>query len=230
LPPLAGQQVAERETSDRYPLELMDLVTEPREHPADFAVLALVEHHLENGALAVLGADRHPFRVHFSLGQPHPLPQLAEQVFRGNTRDLHEVFFFHAVAGMREEVGERTIVGQQDQALAHAVEPSHGEQAVITRDEIDDPRPSGRIDVGRDDADRLVQQVHDTADLGQPLTIDPDFLRPRIDAGAEFGHHDPIDLDAARRDQFLARAAAAEAGRRQHFLQPFEAVVGHDWA
>jgi hypothetical protein len=208
----------------------MDFVTEPREHSADLAVLPLVEHHLKHGALSVLGADRHPLGVHFSLGEPHPLPQLVEEFFGGNACDLHEVFFLDSIAGMCEKVGERTIVGQQDQSLAHAVEPSHGEQTVIAGDEVDDPRPSGRIDVGRDDADRLVEQVDDTADLGQPLTIDPDFLCPRIDAGAELGHHDPIDLDAARRDQFLAGAAATEASGRQHLLQPFEAVIGRDRA
>jgi hypothetical protein len=54
LPVLTGQQSAERHLPDAHTLELVDLVAELREHAANLAILALVEHHLQHGAELVL--------------------------------------------------------------------------------------------------------------------------------------------------------------------------------
>jgi len=228
LPPLPRQEVAEGELSDRDSLELMDLVPEVREHAADLAVLPFVENHLEDGALLVL-------RFHMDmLGPGHPLRQadaaaeLVDGVRGGDPRDLNEVFLLDAIPGMGEEIGQLTVVGDEDQPFAHPVEPADREQSLFPRDEIDDAGPAIGVEVRGHHADRLGEHVDDALRVGEPLTVDADLLAEGIDAGTELRDHLAVDLDPACRDQFLAVPPTAEPGRREHLLKPFKAVIGGD--
>ena len=132
-------------------------MAEAGEHPADLAVLALVEHHLEHGALLVLRLDRHPLRVHLAFSEADAPPQLLEQFFVRHARNLHEVFLLDAVARVGQEIGERPVVGEQDQPLAHAVESADREQPLVSRHQIDDAGPARRIVVGGHDSHGLVE-------------------------------------------------------------------------
>ena len=203
----------------------MHLVAEPGQHPANLPILALVEHHLQHGAQLVLGADRHPLGMHLAFREPHAAAQRLEQLFRGHARHLDEVFLLDAVSRVGEQVGEPAIVGDEDQPLAHPVEPADGEEPLVSRHEIDDPGPAGGVEVRGHDADRLVEQKHDPLRVREPLPVHADLLGVRIDPRAEFRDDLPIHLDAAGRDQLLAGATAAEAGPCQHLLQPLAAVV-----
>ena len=127
---------------------------------------------------------------------------------------------------MGEQVGQIAVVGHEDQPFAHPVEPADREQPPLTGHEIDHPRPPGGIEVGGHGPHRLVEQIHNPLRIRQPLAVDADLLRAGIDPRAEFAHDRPIDLDPAGGDQLLAGAAAAEAGRRKHLLEPLLAVVG----
>ena len=204
----------------------MHLVAEAGEHPADLAVLALVEHHLEYGALLVLRTDRNPLRVHLPLGQTDAAAKSVDQLLGGHTGDLHEVFFLHAIPRMSEEVGEAPVVGEQNQSLTHAVQPTDREEPQVARHQINDAGPARRVDVGGDDPDRFVEHENDPLRIRQSLAVDADLLGERIDTTAERGHHLPVNLDASRRDQFLAGTPAAQARRSQHLLQPLQPVVG----
>ena len=204
----------------------MDFVTERGQHPPNLAVLTFVEHHLEHGALLVLRADRHPLGMHLGFSEADAAPEAIEQFLAGHAGDLHEVLLLDTVARMGEKVGESPVVGEEDQPLAHAVEPANREQPLLAGHEVDDTRSPRRIGVGGHHADRLVEHVDDPLRIGQPLAVDTNLLGARIDAGAERGHHLPVDLDAARRDQFLAGATTAESGRREHLLEPLTLVIG----
>jgi hypothetical protein len=205
---------------------LVDLVAERGQHAPDLAVLTLVEHHLEHGALLVLRADRHPLGMHLGFSEADATSESVEQFLAGHAGDLHEVLLLDAVSRMGEEVCEPTVVGEEDQPLAHAVEPANREQPLLAGHEVDDTGSPRRIGVGGHHADRLVEHVDDPLRVGQPLAVDTNLLSARIDAGAERGHHLPVNLDAARRDQFLAGATTAESGRREHLLQPLTLVIG----
>jgi hypothetical protein len=97
LPPLAGEQVAQRELANTDPLELVHLVAEPCQHPPDFPILSLVEDHFKDGALLVLRADIHPLGMYLPLGQRDAAADLIEQFLGRHARHLHEIFFFHAI-------------------------------------------------------------------------------------------------------------------------------------
>ena len=185
LPPLAGEEVAQRELADANPFELVDLVAEPRQHPANLAILALVEDHFQDGTQLVLRADVHPLGVHFSLGQRDAPANLVEQLLGRHACHLHEIFLFHAVAGMGEKVGQCPVVGDEDQPLAHAVEPADGKQPLLARHEVDHTGPAVGIEVGGHHAHRLIEHVDDPLRVGQFLTVHPHLGLERIDPRAE---------------------------------------------
>jgi len=232
LPPLPRQEVAEGELSDRDTLELMNLVPEMREHAADLAVLSLVENHLEDGALLVLRLEVDVLGAGHSLRETDAAAELVEGVRSGNSRHLNEVFFLDAIPRVGEEIGQFTVVGDEDQPFAHPVEPADGEQPLLPRDEIDDAGPAVGVEVRGHHADRLGEHVNNALRVGEPLAVDPDLLAKGIDAGAELRDHLAVDLDPAGGDQFLAVPPAAEPGRREHLLKPFKAVIGRNggWA
>ncbi len=227
-PPLPRQQVAEGELPNGDTLELMDLVAELREHAADLAVLPLVENHLEDGALLVLGFEMDVLSAGHSLREADAAAELVEGFRSGNPRHLDEVFLLDAIPWVGEEIGQFTVVGDEDQPFAHPVEPADGKQPLFPRHEVDDAWPAVRVEVRGHDADRLGEHVDDPLRVGKPLAVDADLLAERIDPGAELCDHLTVDLDAPGRDQFLAVPPAAESRCREHLLEPLEAVVHGD--
>jgi len=212
LPALPGQQRTERQVADRHPLELMDLVAELREHPADFAVLPFIEHHLEDGAQFVLRLEVDMLGPGYALGQADSPAQFFQRFRRRHAGDLHEVFLLHAVPGVGEEVCQFAVVGDEDQPLAHPVEPADGKQPLLPRHEIDDARTAIGVEIGRHDPHWLVEHVDHPLRVGESLAVHADLLPQRIDAGAELRHHFAVHLDPSGGDQFLAVPPAPETG------------------
>jgi hypothetical protein len=56
--------------------------------------------------------------------------------------------------------------------------------------------------------------------------VDADFLGGRIDPGAQFGDHLPIDFDAALLDQFFALPAASQPGGGEDLLKAISTNLG----
>jgi hypothetical protein len=227
-PPLPREEVAERELSNGDPLELMDLVAELREHAADLAILPLVEDHLEDRALLVLGLEVDVLGAGHPLGEADAATEFIERFRGGDPRHLDEVFLLDAIPWVGEEIGKFAVVGDEDQPFAHPVEPADGKQPLFPGHEVDDAGPAVRVEVRGHDADRLGEHVDHPLRVGEPLAVDPDLLTERIDAGAELRHHLSVDLDAPGRDQLLAVPPAAEAGCREHLLESLQAVIDGD--
>jgi hypothetical protein len=225
LPTLAGEEVAERKLADRHTLQLMDLVAEVREHAANLTVLPLVEDHLEDGALLVLRLEVDMLSPCHPLGEPDATAEFVDRLRGGHTGHLNEVFFLDSIPGVGAEIGQFTVVGDEDQPFAHPVEPADGEQTLVAGHEIDDAWSAIGVEVRGHHANGLGEHVHDPLRVRQTLAVDADLLTERIDAGAELGDDLAIDLDPACRDQFLAISPASEPGCRQHLLQAFETVV-----
>jgi hypothetical protein len=227
-PPLPRQQIAEGELSDRDTLELMDLVPELREHAANLAVLPLIENHLEDRALLVLRLEVDVLGAGHSLREADAAAEFVEGFRSGNARHLDEVFLLDAIPRVGEEIGQFAVVGDEDQPFAHPVEPADGKQPLFTRHEIDDAGPAVGVEVRGHHADRLGEHVDHPLRVGEPLAVDADLLAERIDPGSELRDHLTVDLDPPGRDQFFAVPPAAEPGRREHLLEPLEAVVDSD--
>jgi hypothetical protein len=227
-PPLSREEVAEGELSNGDPLELMDLVAELREHAADLAILPLVENHLEDRALLVLGLEVDVLGAGHSLGEADAATEFVERFRSGDSRHLDEIFLLDAIPRMGEEIGQFAVVGNEDQPFAHPVEPADGEQPLLPGYEVDDAGPAVRIEVRGHHADRLGEHVDHPLRVGEPLAVDADLLTERIDPGAELRHHLAVDLDPPGRDQLFAVPPAAEACCREHLLKPLQAVIDGD--
>ena len=82
-------------------------------------------------------ARRGEFREHFAIGPA------------GNQ---HAIGFLHAVARMREPVGQLAVVGDEDQSFAVQIQPADGEEADVGRrnKSITRGRPDGSLLVETD--------------------------------------------------------------------------------
>lgn len=222
---MTWQKVAKGKATDRDTLELVNLVAEFREHPANLAILAFIENHFEHRALLVLTAKSHTLGVDFAFGQTNPLAQAIEELRGRHTGHLNQVFLLDSIARVGQEIRKLAVVRQQDEPFARAIESPNGKETTIARHQIYDPRPTSRVVVGGHHADRFVQDVHHAAGVRQPFTIHTNILGPRVDLRAERGDNLTIDLDPSGSDQLLAGAATSKPGRSQHLLQPLESVV-----
>jgi len=188
----------------------MHLVSQAGEHSANFPIFALVEHHLQNRALFVLGADRDPLGVHLTLGKSHAPVDLVEQLCRRHTRHLHQILLLDAIARMGQKIGQVAVVGDQDQPFAHPIKAADGEQPSFRRHEIHHSRSARGVIIGGHHTDRLVEHVDHPLRVREPLAVNANLLGGWIDPHSEFGHNGPIHLDSASGNQLLTGPAAAE--------------------
>ena len=223
LSPCPGGQVGEFQGTDGDPFQTQHLVADAGQHAADFAVFTFVQHHDHVGAVAPLAFDLDRLDLAETIGQVNAAFELREAGLLGFAGDADQVGLFDAVTRMSQPVGELAIVGHQDQSFAVAIEAADRENSLLGRDQVDDAHPAAGVEVGRDDAHRLVDgEVHPLR-LADRLTIDADLVLQRIDLGAELGHHLAIDFDPTFADQFFTIASAADAGGGEHLLQAFGA-------
>ena len=221
----AGREPAEVETAhgaaDQPPHRVPDGV----EHAPQLALAALVQHHAQPGAAAVAAQQ---LRLRGRRGAVVQLDALAQAGQRRVVRDALDerlVGLIDAVAGVRQAVRQLAVGGEQQQALAVAVEPPDVAQAgrrVV--EQVEHRLASALVRGGDEDASRLVQQQRAIGrERGQRRAVDGDEAGGGVGAPAEFGDG-AVDTHAAVADQRLDAAAAAEAVSREDLL---EAFFGH---
>ena len=121
-----------------------------------------------------------------------------------------EVRLRHAVARVRDALGELAVRRQEEEALRLLVEPPDAEDPPLpgVRDQVDRARPRLANLVRADDARRLVEQV--VAPLARVRTqlhaVDVDDLGLGIDLEPELGHDLAVDGDLAALDQLVRSA------------------------
>ena len=172
------------------------------QHPANLAVLALVEHDLQPGAFALRFQPLDAAGADVAVAEPDALEQLLHVLAARLAGHLHLIRFLDAETRVHQPKGQVAIVGQQQQALAVLVEPADRVDALAdVRHQIDGQRPAGRIVVGAEVAARLVDQPVDGLFAVQRLAIDAHFLR-RVRPWCPARGRPAIDADAAADDEF----------------------------
>ena len=202
LPPLAGQQAAQRQAAHGDPLELVHFVAEPAASGESRGSLPS-SRTISSMRSACAASESTPLGVHLSLGQPHA-PADSPRTSSEGHRPPGPVGLLDAIPGMGQQVGQVAVVGDQDQSLAHCGRAARWRTAAAPgtrsttrgcpdrdRSWWSRPRPACTR-CRRPASDRAV--AHRRRDL----------LGRRIDAAAQFRDHLPVDLDAAGADQFLA--------------------------
>jgi hypothetical protein len=187
----------------------LDLVAQPREQSTDFAVAALVQHHLQQrrALLATLYADIHG--VDETLRQMHAAFDLRKHIRLGDAGDQDFVDLLDAVARVRQLVGQQAIIGHEDQALAGHVETAHVKHAAHPRrQQINHARPARGIARGRYDAGWLVDGKVLKPRPRQGLAVDANLLARPVNFRSKFGDNLSVDLNAAFQDELFALATA----------------------
>ena len=122
--PLPGRQVRVAHRPDAGADEPPHRVADGAAHAADLAVASLVDDEAQDarGQHAHLGRRGEPVVELDALAQRPQRPGR-----RGAAGDLGHVLLGHAVGRVGEQLGQRAVVGQDEQALGVAVQPPDGE-------------------------------------------------------------------------------------------------------
>ena len=142
----------------------------------------------------------------------------------GRALDLRLVHLRHAVARMREPVGELAVVREQERARRVGVEAADRDDARLGRDEPDDGRATVRVARGRHDAGRLVQEdVREGLPL-DALAVDLDDV-PRPDVRVQLPGS-PVHADAPRADELVGPPARGDARPGEERVQAHGEILG----
>src|SRR6478736_2950687 len=100
------------------------------------------------------------------------------------TGDADEICLFDAVARMSEAIGKLAVIGDENQAFAGAIEPTHGEDAFFSRNQINNTGSAAGVMIGGHYANGLVDSKIQPLRLTNRFSIDADLLRCRINTSA----------------------------------------------
>ncbi len=224
---MTGLEAAETERAEGDPLERDDAVADVLEHAADLAVAPLVDPDLEQARLDEVGARRSGAAV----VELDAVAQRAERALGRALRvDLGAVDLLDLVARVGQALGERAVVGQQDQARAVGVEPADRVEAAVGVDEPDDGRAAVGVLGGRDDAGRLVEQEGLALLRGDGAAVDLDAAVV-VDVARRVGDDLALHLDAPGGDDLLRGPPRGDSGVGEvlgeaHASQPRTAGAG----
>ena len=87
-----------------------------------------------------------------------PAARRASVALVGLAGHVRDVDLLDLVARVREAVGERAVVGQEQHAGGVGVEAADRDDSRRVVDQLDDGRPAAGVAGGGDDAGRLVQE------------------------------------------------------------------------
>jgi len=198
-------------------------VADSRQNSADLAVSALVQHDFQFSRFTLAAFDAHGSDAGDPLRKMHARAQPVQFWQRRTARDAGEISLVDAVPRVGQPVGQRAVVGDQNQPLAGPVQSADGKQPLVATDQVDHAHSRGGIPIGRNDARRLVHGKVQSFRRSQRRPVHADLLPQRIDSRTKFGDGPAIDLDAPGQDQLLALAPAADTGGGQHLLQTLAA-------
>ena len=108
------------------PNEALHRVTDRLAHAAHLTVATLVNHQAQYPG----GQDAHLGRSRGAVVELHTLSQRSQGTRAGGAPGhLGHVLLGHPVGGMGQQLGERTVVGQDQETLGGAVQPTDCEDA-----------------------------------------------------------------------------------------------------
>jgi hypothetical protein len=168
--------------SEAHPLQPHDRMADGFTHQAHLAGPAFMQHNRHERLIAAGAEARgHHARVR-RRGAPaincHSAPQLSQRVLARLAAHAGVVLAFDLVARVEQPLGERPVVGEQQQALGVVVEAAHRVDVLAdVGQQVEDGRTALRVPARRDVAARLVQQDVAVADRdADALTVDADLV------------------------------------------------------
>jgi hypothetical protein len=182
--------------------EALDLVAEVVEHHADLPL----EAHFEDDVRPVGGVQPGAFGAGETFLGHHAFDELRHDLGGHRLIDDDLVFFFGALAGMNEPVGEVATVRQQDEPFAFFVETTDVVKVLeLQRQQIVDRHALMRVAARAEVALRLVQG-DDQRGLGADGGTIHDDLVLRLHLGGQLFDDVPVDGHTPAEDDLLRAA------------------------
>jgi hypothetical protein len=206
---LARDQPAQGDRAEGDTPELRDRVAHRAEQSFDLVVLPLVQRHLDPGMS--VDRDQTDLVDHQELTlHPDAPPETSERLGAGDASDLRVVHARDLEAGVGHALGERAVVGEEDEALGGEIQPAHREEPGHTRHQVHDRGTARRIPPGGDDPAWLVEcDVDGLAGRLHPHAVNAHVVASGIGLRAELADDDPVDAHPTllpRREAKPARA------------------------
>ena len=147
--------------------------------------------------------------------------EAVEGFFVGAAIDFDEIGFGDVRSGFGELLGERAVVGEEQEAFGGVIEATNGIDAGgEIAEELHDGRATFGIAYGGDVAFRFIQHEIDGALGGlDGAAVDGDGVCVGIGFGAQFGDDLAVEGDTAGGDEFLGLTAGGDAGGGEEFLE-----------
>ncbi len=128
LAQLTGLELAQPHRPDPGPGQPGDRVADVLEEPTDDLVAALVDDQLHDGLAGAVLHDAGPGHGDRAVVEGDAVLDRAQRGLGDLARHLDDVGLVHLVRGVRQPVGEVTVVGQDQQTLAVGVQPADVKQ------------------------------------------------------------------------------------------------------
>ena len=160
-----------------------------------------------------LGGRCRPIIEHDAVLQPADFPLVGYALY------LHQINLRMLMFGMQEALGQRAVVGQQQQPFAVMIQPSDDKEPFGHFDQFFPGGVAGtQVDPGEIPG-RLVQH-HVTQTLRvKRFAVDAHIRSRRISLCAELGHNTTVNRHPTGDDQRLTCAPRSQASLSQDFLE-----------
>jgi len=219
-PPPARLQPFESNRPNRDSRERHDLVTKLCEHPANFAVLALGQDHLQDRGVPLVRDRLDTLRPNLAFGEPDSLDELLKHFGGRLPCDHGAVDLLHAELRVRQLVGQFPVVREEHQPDAHLVEPSDAVDPLRdARNKIHHSGTARGIIVRRYIAFWLVDRDIRGFLILNRHTVDRHAVASYHDLRAEFTGDLAVDCHPSLENHVLRRPAGANPCMRKHLLE-----------
>ena len=156
-----------------------------------------------------------------------PAAQLLHRRFRRLAAHLHQIGLLHPRRCAGQRIGQRAVVGHQQQAFALVVQPAHRKDPrARALKKLHHRRPALRIGNRRHVPLWLVQHVvARLLRLLQQLAVHADVVPRRVRLRAQLRHHLAVHPHAPFGDQRLRLASRGHSGGGNDLLQPLRRAL-----
>jgi hypothetical protein len=224
----------QRERAVAYAFDLFHVVANFFKHPANLAVFAFNQRDFIPRVVAFPGqlhmGRRGALRVHGAVAglgaQLEAAPQFLNVFGLRLAGDLDQIGFRHMRCGAHEMVGQRAVIGHQQQAFAQVVQPADG---IYARSrllhQVHHRGPAFRIgDRGHIALGFVQQKINMTFCAVEQFAVNFDVVGCQVSLAAECGDHLPVHGDASLGDQLFGVATRRDSRRGNDLLQ---SLSGH---
>jgi len=191
--PGTGGDSLHPEWTEPYPTKIDDCDADRIHHLANDMVKALMEHDLDDDALAGFAHQARFVRDHLAILDQHPIVKAGKLEIGRPTVGDDVVLLGQVISWMHDPVGDISVVGQQQQTLRLTVKTADRVDSLRHIDQVHDGPALPLVLHRRDEPARLVEHDESWALLAEHLAIDPDLILRGIDLGSHLGHGAAID-------------------------------------